>query len=147
MNSYKMIQITNNNVGAVAADGYMPFGAVTRKIANGQSCPTPFYVTTSGADIIELTEPGYYRVTYNASVIAGTAGIVSLTLVAGGNEVYTASATAASGDTVNLTLPYEVRVFTNCDSVPTNCPLAVQIELGDVAITGGTANIIIEKVY
>lgn len=147
MNSYKMIQMTNNNVGAVAANGYMPFGVVTRKIANGQNCPTPFYVTTSGADIIELTEPGYYRVTYSASVIAGAAGIIGLTLVTEGNDVYTVSETAAAGDTVNLTLPYEVRVFTNCDSVPTNCPLAVQIQLGDAAITGGTANIIIEKVY
>lgn len=146
-NNYKVIQLTNNNVGAVAADEYMPLGIVTRKISNGRSCPTPFNVTYSGSDTLELTECGYYRITYNASLVAEASGLVTLNLMAGGESVYSVSATATADGTVNLTLPYEVRVFTNCPSTPVNCPLLLQVQLETTGVTGGTSNLIAEKVY
>ena len=147
MSNYKLIQLTNTVVGAVEVDSFMPFGAITRKIQTSDDCCNTFDVTTSGSNLIYLNEPGYYNITYSASVVAGDAGIVTLSLVANGNTIYSVASTAASGDTVNLTLPYTARVYKNCPSAPTNCPLSIQITLSGVAITGGTSNLLIEKTF
>jgi hypothetical protein len=85
---------------------------------------------------------------YSASVIAGAAGEVSVALIVNGTQVYEVGSTAtAIGDVVNLTLPYQVRVCPNCASSPNNCPVAVQIRLTGVAITGGQTNLLVERVY
>ena len=54
-------------------------------------------------------------------------------------------ATAAADGYVNLTLPYVVRAFANCGSLPTNLPLNVQLRLDTTAATAGTGNLIVEK--
>ena len=63
----------------------------------------------------------------------------------GGAEVYSVQATAAADGYVNLTLPYVVRAFANCGSLPTNLPLNVQLRLDTTAVTAGTGNLIVEK--
>ena len=147
MSNYKVIQLTNSAIGAVGANTMLPLGTITRKIQSSNNCCSTFNVTTTDSNIIYLNEPGYYRITYSGSVIAGAAGVVDISIIANSDSVYTASATAAEGDTVNITIPYEVRVSKNCCASPTNCPMSIQIQLGDTAITGGTSNLLIEKVY
>jgi hypothetical protein len=147
MSNYKVIQLTNTAVGAVAVDEFLPLGVVTRKIQSGDnSCPT-FNVTTTGANLVYLNEPGYYNITYSASLIAGAAGILTITLTSGGTEIYSVSSTATADGTVNVTLPYQVRVYKNCPNTPPTCPMPVQVQLSGVAVTGGTSNLLVEKVY
>jgi hypothetical protein len=77
---------------------------------------------------------------------------VAITLVSNQEDVYTVSEEAtAAEDILNLTLTYVIRVCPNCCSAPYNCPVAVQIKLGDTA-TGitpnpSTSNLIVERVF
>lgn len=145
---YRVLQLTNKNIGAVNIDEFMPFGNITRKISSGDGCCQTFNVTTSGADTIVLNEPGNYRIEYSASLTAGAAGEIGVALIANGNEVYAVSTSVGGeGSVANLTLPYEVRVCPNSCAVPNNCPMNIQVKLTGVAITAGTSNILVEKVY
>lgn len=148
MSKYRVLQLTNANIGAVGIDEFMPFGNVTRKISSGNNCCQTFGVTTTGADTIVLNEPGNYRIVYSVSLTAEAAGEIGIALIANGNQVYTVDASAGgAGVIINLTLPYEVRVCPNSCAVPNNCPMTIQIKLTGVAATAGTSNILVEKVY
>nr|DAH23543.1 MAG TPA: hypothetical protein [Caudoviricetes sp.] len=143
-----MIQLTNKNIQAVAANTLMPLGSITRRVCPRTNCCQTFEVTTSGADTVNITEQGYYRVTYNVSAISAAAGLVSFSLNVGGTSVYVGSATAAAvGDTVNVTIPFMVRAFGNCASLPVNLPLAIQVENTGAALTSAVSNIMIERAY
>lgn len=145
---YRVLQLTNNNISAVAIDDLMPFGNITRKISSGNNCCQTFNVSTTGADTIILNETGNYRIEYSASLTAGAAGEIGVSLISNGNEVYSVSASVGgAGSVANLTLPYEVRVCPNSCAVPNNCPMTIQVKLTGVAITAGTSNILVEKVY
>ena len=146
--NYRMIQLTNKNIQAVAANTLMPLGSITRRVCPRTNCCQTFEVTTSGADTVNITEQGYYRVTYNVSAIPAAAGLVSFSLNVGGTSVYIGSATAAAvGDTVNVTIPFMVRAFGNCASLPVNLPLAIQVENTGAALTSAVSNIMIERAY
>ena len=147
MAKYQMIQATNQNVGAVAVGGLMPMGNITRKISCGGGCEPTFQLASTGDNTVVISECGYYRVLYSASLEAGAAGVVELTLLVNDVAVYTAQVTATEGGTVNLTIPYVVRAFANCNSLPNNLPMRLQVRLGTTAVTAGTANILVEKVY
>lgn len=147
MSYYKAIQLTNTNVGAVAVDTLMPLGNLTRRI-NSENCTSyPFATTTSNIDTIVINDCGYYKITYNASVVAGAAGVVTFNILLNGNVIYTISETAAAeGDTVNMTGIYEIRVNPNSCCNPSNLPVNVQVELLTTALTGGNTNILVELV-
>jgi hypothetical protein len=152
MSKYKLIQLTNNNIDAVAANAMMPLGTVTRRINASASPCTTFEVTSTTSDIVYINEPGYYKVTYSASLTAAAAGTVGMSLVANQNTVYSVSEEAtAAEDIVNLTLVYVIRVCPNSCATPYNCPTSIQMKLGDVAISNtpspSVANLIIERVY
>ena len=148
MSKYRVLQLTNQTVGAIAVDELMPFGNVTRRIQESCGTCSTFNVTTSQADTVYLNEVGNYNITFSASIIAGAVGEVSVALIANGTQVYEVGATAtAVGDVVNLALPYQLRVCPNCSGAPKNCPVAVQIRLTGVAITGGQTNLLVERVY
>ena len=148
MSNYRVLQMTNTTVGAVAVNGLMPFGIITRRV-NRNVCTDidTFSISTTGANIITVNECGNYDVTYSVSAVASAAGIVTFNLLVNGTNVYSVSETAASGDTINLTVPYQIRVLPNSCSTPNNNPVNIQIELTGVAITGGTSNIIVERVH
>lgn len=143
--NYRIIELQNNAIGSQAVNALLPLGTVTRRISTTTGQGVPFDLTTSGTHTVNLTSKGYYKVAYSASLTVENAGQVTLTLIAGGSAVYSVTATAAAGDTVNLTMIKEVRVFANCQSCPTNCPLPIQIQLTGTAITGGTSNLIVDS--
>lgn len=148
MSKYRVLQLTNKSFGGVATEALMPLGNVTRRVQDHDCGCATFHVTTSGADTVELREVGNYDVTYSASLIASAAGEVSVTLLVNGVEVYEVGVTAgAAADVINLTLPYQVRVCPNCASSPNNLPVAIQIKLSGIEVTGGSSNILIERVY
>ena len=143
--NYRVIELQNDNIGAVAVNGFLPLGRVTRRISTTTGSGVPFEITTSGADTVQLTSKGYYKVLYSASLTVGAAGTVQVALLANGVELYNVTESAAGAGAVNLTLAKEVRVFANCAACSTNCPVDIQLQLKGSAITGGTSNIIVDS--
>lgn len=148
MSSYRVLQLTNDNIGAVVANALMPLGDITRRIQeNSCGCAT-FNIASSADDTVYLNEIGNYNIVYSASLIASEAGEIAVTLIANGETIYEVGVTASAvGDVVNLTSPTQVRVCPNCSGIPNRCPLKVQLRLSGVAISGGRANLLIERVY
>ena len=143
--NFRTIQLTNTNIGAVVENGLMPLGNITRKVCCNSTGTKTFDVSTSGANTISLNEKGYYTIVYNASIV-GT-GNATLSLIVNGNSVYSVTQTLTADATSNITIPYEVRVFENCASIQTNNPMSIQVKLTGTAITNGTSNIIVTRVY
>ena len=148
MTSYKQIQLTNTTVGDVAINDYMPLGRVTRRINAPFNCCNTFTVTTSDADTVMLNDVGFYKITYSLTASAAAEGEVTIGLVTNGTTVYSVSQSIADATTgsVNLTLPYTIRVCPNCSSTPDNVPVTVQIQNTGIALTGVSSNMIIEKI-
>jgi hypothetical protein len=140
----KLIQITNTAIGAIAVDALMPLGTITRRYGVGGNYPT-YTTANSNVDTITINDEGYYDIAYNASLVAGAAGVLTLTLLTNGEAVYTISETVAAGDTYNMSLPFTVRVYAKQCNAPTNNPMNIQVQLGGVAVTSGTSNIQVEK--
>lgn len=152
MSKYKLIQLTNTNIGATIANTVLPLGLVTRKINSALTGCSTFQVSSSSADTLYINEPGYYKITYSATLTAGAAGVMSVSLMNNQTAVYTVSEDAtAAEDVVNLTLVYVIRVCPNSCAAPYNCPATIQMQLGDVATgitpTPSSANLIVERVY
>ena len=149
MNKFKIIQLTNSSIGSVPVNSYMPLGIITRRINPKCQCNDnkTFTVSSTDTNLVTIIEFGYYKVLYSASVVATTAGIVTLSLQLNSSTVYSVSATAAEGDTVNLTLPFEIRVLPNCQAVTNNIPLNIQVLLSGVALADGNTNFIVERNY
>jgi hypothetical protein len=146
MHKEKIIQMTNKNIGVVNANGFIPFGTITRRVDCGNCCST-FTISSSNTDTITINEEGYYKITYSITDVATAVGLNTITLVVNGVDTYTVGETVAvAGDAINLDLPYVVRVFKRCDNVATNNPMTIQVRADD-AITSATANIIIERIY
>lgn len=144
---YKVIQLTNQAVGAVAAGSLLPLGTITRRYGcKGTNVPT-FEVSTSGADTITITEEGYYRITYNASLTGAAAGDLIVNLLTNGVKVVSSMQTSTANGVNNISLSYIVRVLPNCFAVANNSPVTIQLQLDaeSVALVGGMSNIIIEK--
>jgi hypothetical protein len=151
MSKYKLIQLTNTNIPAVDAGDYIPLGLITRRFNSPINCCNTFEVTSSNSDTVVINEPGYYKIAYSATLTAAAAGNIEVSLITNQNSVYSVAEEAtAAEDIVNITLIYVIRVCPNCCSTPTNCPVNVQLKLGDVALgttpSASTGNLIIEKV-
>lgn len=140
MNDYKLLQLTNKRIGAQVVDSYLPLGNVTGRIncpcrLNGAIC-----ITNSGADTVVIGTCGHYKINYTASLVTSASSDLSVSLVIDGTVVYTTKILSVAGAN-NIDLNYEFKA--KCDNTPIN----VQLQLGDSAITDGTSNTIIEKVY
>lgn len=146
-NNYRVLQMTNEAIGDVAVSDYMPLGRITRRVFGPEKCPDTFIVNNTNVNNVVINEPGNFDILYNASLTAAADGTLALDLVVNGQTMYTVSATVTTGDTVNITLPYQIRVFPNCASHPDNVPSNVEIQLAGVAVTNGTGVLRIERVY
>ena len=145
--AFQFIQLTaTNSYGAVAQGDLLPLGAVTRRYVTNCATQPTFVAGTTGNNTVTINEAGVYEVLYSGSPVAGAVGAVTLNLLVNGATVYTASETAtAIGDTVNMTLPFLVRVLPSCASV-SNVPVTIQVLNTGVALTGGTGNLIIRRI-
>ena len=150
MSNYKLIQLTNTNIGTLPANSFIPVGLITRRINASVNSNVTFQVASSASDTVYLNEPGSYKVTYVGSFSAGAVGNFAISLLANNTAVMTSQETvAAADDYVNITLTYVVRVCPTCCSAPATCPMSIQLQVGDVATSAteiSTANLIIEKV-
>lgn len=143
----KVLQLTNSNVPAVAANGLMPLGVTTlRYPCENYSCQQVFTITSSTSDTLAVNKGGTYRLDYNASLMATAAGTVTLSVLVNGVSKYTINATAsAASDIVNITIPLDLYLPCNCNAAPNNIPANIQIQSTGVALTGGTSNLIITR--
>lgn len=146
-NAYKQIQLTNTAIGAVAINSFMPLGNVTRRINTPLNCCNTFTVTSATADTITINDPGFYKVTYSLTATAAAAGEVTIALISDGTSVYSVSqGIVDETSAVNATLVYTIRIAPNCCSAPNNLPVNIQIQNTGIALTGSSANLIIEKI-
>ena len=145
--SYRVLQLTNNNIGTIAVGSNMPLGRITRKLCCGNVGTRTFDISTSNADTVTLNEKGNYNVLYNVSFIPSGAEVIKFTLYANDVEMYSVSRSVAAATTYNITLPYQVRVLDNCPSCTTNNPLQLQLRVSGVGVASGSSNLLIEKVY
>jgi hypothetical protein len=142
--TYKLIQLTNTDIGDVAVNAYLPYGRVTRRINAPYNCCNTFTVASSTADVVNINDPGFYKVTYSLTGMVAAAGDVEIALVTNGSEVYSVSQYVAdAAGSANLTIIYTVRVASNA---PEEIPVAVQIQNTGLALTGVSSNLIIEKI-
>lgn len=143
----KVLQLTNKNVSAVAANGYMSLGISPVKYpADNSNCQPVFTVTSSNADTLVVHRGRAYRLDYNGSLMASAAGTVTLAVLLNGTSLYTVSASAtAASDLVNIAIPLDNYIPCNCNSLPNSVPANIQIQNTGVALTGGTSNLIITK--
>lgn len=143
---YKQIQITNNSIGDVAIDGFIPLGQVTRRINTPYNCCNTFNLDSSTSDVVTINDPGFYKITYSLTATAAAAGEIVINLISNGTSVYSVSQNLIDETgSVNLTLPYTIRISPNCSSIPANVPVNIQIQNTGIALTGASANLIIEK--
>lgn len=144
---YRLLQMQNDNIGAVAVGAYVPFGVVNRLIERDCARST-FETTTSGANLAVINEPGFYEITYSGSIVAAAVGTLTLNLQINGVTVYTYTVTVAAAGTIPVSFKFITRAFCNYPGLPTNTPLNVQVQnaTGSVAITGGTSLLQVERV-
>ena len=146
-NTYKQIQLTNNDIGDIAVNALIPLGNVTRRINAPYNTCNTFTVTSSTSDTVLINDAGFYKVTYSLTGMAAAAGDVEITLLNNNSSIYSVSQYVAdAAGSVNLTIIYTIRACPNCSSAPTNLPVSVQIKNTGIALTGVSANLIIEKV-
>lgn len=142
----KVLQLTNKNVPAVAANGYMPLGISTVRYQLNNDCAQVFTVASSSADTLVVNKGGTYRLDYSSSLMTSAAGTVTLAVLVNGVSVYTVNATAAAAsDLLNITVPVDIYIPCNCNAQPNNVPANIQIQNTGIALTGGTSNLIITK--
>lgn len=143
---YRLLQLTNSNIGAVAADAMIPVGIMTRQITQGSKCQPTFAVTTSANDALYINEAGFYRITYNAYVTVAAAGTIEVELQINGVTMQTAEVTVAAAGTYLVSFVFVTRAYCNCNDGPSNLPILIQLENTGIALTGGTSNLILERI-
>lgn len=144
---YRLLQLTNNNVGPVAAATVLPIGVMSRKIACQSKCTPTFEVTTTANNVAYINEHGFYKITYTGYLTAGAAGDVIVNLEVNGVVVAVARVTATAAGTVPVSLVFVIRVLKNCcNGAAVNPITAIQFRNAGVAITGGTSNVLFERV-
>lgn len=99
--SKSVLYAVNNNSQTVIVGDRVNFGQPVRRYGCN--------INISGGEV-SITGEGYYDVDASVTIVAGAAGIVTVTLLKDGSVIpgAGASATVADGDTVTLTIPSSV---------------------------------------
>lgn len=126
------IYVANPTAVALGADSVIPLGAIVRRFGCALNL---------NGNGVNLLENGYYDVKASVSYTPTAAGVVTVALLADGVAVpgASAAATAAAGDTINLSIVAMVKRC--CDSTGT---LTLQV---DAAGTLVNVAVVTEKVY
>lgn len=139
---WRLIELTNGDIGAVSAGGLIPLGAVTRRVSKEPKCTPTFEVGTTANNVVTISEPGIYNVIYTGSLIAGAAGNLSLNLLVDGDISVTRTSTAAESSSMIYALAKEIRVRSSCCN---GSPVTIALSISGIAITGGNGSLIISR--
>ena len=147
MTNARILQLTNNTIGAVATNTNLPLGTTTVIYPfDVNNCYPTYTVQSSNSDTLVVNKSGVYNFVYNASIESVAAGNVIVELIVNGTTKYTVTETVAAANSfVNLTIPFEIYIPNNCASVPNNIPSYIQVKNTGVALVSGTSNLIISK--
>ena len=143
-NAWRLIELTNGNIGPVAVDALVPLGSVTRKVAREPRCTPTFSVDTTANNVVTIDEHGIYNVEYTGTLVAAAAGTLTLNLLQNNTAIATRSITVTAGDSVNLAISKEIRVYRNC-CCQQNMPIQWALSITGVAIPGGNDPLIINR--
>lgn len=141
----RLIQLTNYTVGAIPTATVMPLGIVTRKVARESTCKDTFDISSNANNVVYISEPGFYNISYTGNFVATAAGNVVINLQINGTTVQTSTVTATAGGNVQVAINFETRVFKNCNSITNNIPALVGLLNSGVALTSGTSNLVITR--
>ena len=139
----KILQVTNSAIPTVAVNTNMPFGIPTINCPS-DCCRNTFNVISSNADVIIINRSGYYKVTYNASIIPAAAGNLTLSLKLNGVIIDTLTVTATADAALAVAFSKYLYIPCNCQLNPNSIPARLELTLGGVQVTSGTSNIIVE---
>ena len=130
--TYRLLQLVNSSIGAVAAGSAIPLGVQNRAVEQVPACQNTFNVTTTSNNVVYINEPGYYKI---------------VNLQVAGQTVQTATVTVPAAGTYLVTFTYVTKAI-NIQNVG-NVPLAINLQLGltGVNLTGGSSVTIIERSY
>lgn len=134
--NWLLIELTNGNIGAVPAGSLLPIGAITRKVAQEPRCTPTFEVGTTQNNVVTVSE-------YTGTLVAGAAGVLTLSLLADGVAIATRSATVTADGSFIFALSKEIRVLKNCCNNVT--PITLALQISGVAITGGNGTPILKR--
>lgn len=143
--SYRLFQLTNSNIGPIAANTLLPVGIMTRQIKKDSACTPTFTVTTSVNNAVYINESGFYKITYQGYLTVAAAGNIVVQLQINGVTMATATVTASGAGTFLVSITFVTRAFNNCCSNSTNLPILVQFLNSGIALTGGNSNLIVER--
>lgn len=141
--NWRLIELTNGNIGAVPVGSLLPIGAITRKVAQEPRCTPTFEVGTTQNNVITVSEYGIYNVEYTGTLVAGAAGVLTLSLLADGVAIATRSATVTADGSFIFALSKEIRVLKNCCN--NVIPITLALQISGVAITGGNGTLILKR--
>ena len=143
---YRLLQLVNTAIGAVAVGSAIPLGVQNQSVETVPNCQNTFVVTTTANNVVYVKEAGLYKVAYTAYLTVGGAGDIIVNLQVNGVTVQTATVTVAAAGTYLVTFTYVTSTY---KAVPNNAPLAVNVQLGStsVAVTGGSSVMQVERVY
>lgn len=134
--NWLLIELTNGNIGSVPAGSLLPIGAITRKVAQEPRCTPTFEVGTTQNNVVTVSE-------YTGTLVAGAAGVLTLSLLADGVAIATRSATVTADGSFIFALSKEIRVLKNCCNNVT--PITLALQISGVAITGGNGTLILKR--
>ena len=145
--TYRLLQLVNSSIGAVAAGSAIPLGVQNRAVEQVPACQNTFNVTTTSNNVVYINEPGYYKIIYTGYLTVGAAGDIIVNLQVAGQTVQTATVTVPAAGTYLVTFTYVTKAI-NIQNVG-NVPLAINLQLGltGVNLTGGSSVTIIERSY
>lgn len=145
--TYRLLQLVNSSIGAVAAGSAIPLGVQNRSVETTPLCRNTFNVTTTANNVVYVNETGFYKITYIGYLTVAAAGDTIVNLQVAGQTVQTATVTVPAAGTYLVTFAYTTRAV-NVQGVG-NIPLAINLQLGttSVALTGGSSVLIVERPY
>lgn len=137
-----ILQRTNDAIGAVAVNGAIPLGRVTRQL----DCARCGGYTISPTDAFTdtINEAGSYAIEYTATLTGGGAGTVVVELQRDGEVLDTRTVTLGAAASVVVAFIYHIKVDGNCCNV-TNTPTSISLVNTGVALTGGNGTFIIRS--
>lgn len=144
--NYRLLQLVNTAIGAVAVGSAIPLGVQNRSVETVPNCQNTFTVTTTANNVVYIKEAGLYKITYTAYLTVGGAGDIIVNLQVNGVTVQTATVTVAAAGTYLVVFTYITSTYV---TLPVNAPLAVNVQLGptSIAVTGGSSVMQFERTY
>lgn len=147
--SYRMLQMTNTNIGAVGTSVPIPLGNITREISRASDSTIPTFETSidGNNNTVVLREPGFYKINYTGYHAASNNTTVGTRLLVNGvSALFAVQTSPTAGAQMPVVINFVIRAIGSNQNVASNLPMKIQIVNTSTPLTGGTGNLIIERI-